>query len=36
MVGGEREAVEPLEPVFRSLAPEGGYLHVGGPAPGTT
>jgi 6-phosphogluconate dehydrogenase len=34
MVGGEREAVEPLEPVFRSLAPEGGYLHVGGPGAG--
>jgi 6-phosphogluconate dehydrogenase len=34
MVGGEREAVEPLEPVFRSLAPENGYLHVGGPGAG--
>jgi 6-phosphogluconate dehydrogenase len=34
MVGGERNAVEPLEPVFRSLAPEGGYLHVGGPGAG--
>ena len=34
MVGGDREAVEPLEPVFRSLAPEGGYLHVGGPGAG--
>jgi 6-phosphogluconate dehydrogenase len=34
MVGGEREAVEPLEPVFRSLAPEGGYLHAGGPGAG--
>ena len=30
MVGGEREAVSRLEPLFRSLAPEGGYLHVGG------
>jgi 6-phosphogluconate dehydrogenase len=29
MVGGDREAVEPLEPVFRSLAPEGGYIHCG-------
>ncbi len=34
MVGGEPEVVSPLEPVFRSLAPEGGYLHVGGPGAG--
>jgi 6-phosphogluconate dehydrogenase len=34
MVGGEKEAVEPLEPLFKSLAPEGGYLHVGGPGAG--
>ena len=34
MVGGEREAVEPLVPIFVSLAPEGGYLHVGGPGAG--
>ena len=34
MVGGEREAVKPLEPIFRSLAPEDGYLHVGGPGAG--
>jgi 6-phosphogluconate dehydrogenase len=34
MVGGEAEAVVPLEPVFRSLAPEDGYLHVGGPGAG--
>jgi 6-phosphogluconate dehydrogenase len=34
MVGGEPEAVQPLEPIFRSLAPEGGYLHVGGPGAG--
>ena len=34
MVGGEKDAVEPLEPIFRSLAPEGGYLHVGGPGAG--
>jgi 6-phosphogluconate dehydrogenase len=34
MVGGEREAVEPLEPIFRSLAPTDGYLHVGGPGAG--
>ena len=34
MVGGERPVVEPLEPIFRSLAPEGGYLHVGGPGSG--
>ena len=29
MVGGDREDVEPLEPIFRSLAPEGGYVHCG-------
>jgi 6-phosphogluconate dehydrogenase len=29
MVGGDREAVEPLEPVFRALAPEDGYIHAG-------
>ena len=34
MVGGDREAVEPLEPIFRSLAPADGYLHVGGPGAG--
>ena len=34
MVGGDEEAVAPLEPIFTSLAPEGGYLHVGGPGAG--
>jgi 6-phosphogluconate dehydrogenase len=34
MVGGEVEAVAPLEPIFRSLAPADGYLHVGGPGAG--
>ena len=34
MVGGERDAVEPLEPIFRSLAPEGGYVHCGPPGAG--
>jgi 6-phosphogluconate dehydrogenase len=29
MVGGDREAVEPLEPIFRALAPENGYVHCG-------
>ena len=29
MVGGPREAVARLEPVFRTLAPADGYLHVG-------
>jgi 6-phosphogluconate dehydrogenase len=29
MVGGEREAVERLEPIFGSLAAEGGFAHVG-------
>jgi 6-phosphogluconate dehydrogenase len=34
MVGGETAAVEPLVPIFTSLAPPGGYLHVGGPGAG--
>ena len=29
MVGGETDVCERLEPVFRTLAPEHGYLHVG-------
>jgi len=29
MVGGDREAVERLEPVFVDLAPVGGYVHTG-------
>ena len=34
MVGGEPDAVQPLEPIFRSLAPEGGYVHCGPPGAG--
>ena len=34
MVGGEPETVAPLVPIFTSLAPPGGYLHVGGPGAG--
>jgi 6-phosphogluconate dehydrogenase len=34
MVGGEREAVAPLEPIFSALAPEGGYIHCGPPGSG--
>ncbi len=34
MVGGEREAVEPLEPIFHALAPDGGYIHCGPPGAG--
>jgi 6-phosphogluconate dehydrogenase len=34
MVGGDREAVAPLEPIFRSLAPQGGYVHCGPPGAG--
>ncbi len=34
MVGGEPAAVKPLEPVFLSLAPEGGYIHAGPPGAG--
>jgi len=30
MVGGEKEPVKRLEPVFKTLAPENGYAHVGG------
>ncbi len=29
MVGGDEEPVERLRPIFESLAPEGGYAHVG-------
>jgi 6-phosphogluconate dehydrogenase len=29
MIGGEKEIVERLAPIFTTLAPEGGYLHVG-------
>ncbi len=34
MVGGEDATVDPLVPIFTSLAPPGGYLHVGGPGAG--
>ena len=35
MVGGEPEAVKPLEPIFRALAPDdGGYVHCGPPGSG--
>ena len=34
MVGGEDATVAPLVPIFTSLAPPGGYLHVGGPGAG--
>ena len=34
MVGGETAAVEPLVPIFTTLAPPNGYLHVGGPGAG--
>ena len=34
MVGGDAAAVDPLVPIFTSLAPPGGYLHVGGPGAG--
>jgi 6-phosphogluconate dehydrogenase len=29
MVGGEKEVMERLEPIFKTLAPKDGYLHVG-------
>jgi 6-phosphogluconate dehydrogenase len=34
MVGGDRDKVAPLEPIFKTLAPEGGYVHTGGPGSG--
>ena len=34
MVGGDPEPVGRLEPIFTSLAPADGYLHVGGPGAG--
>ncbi len=34
MVGGEPAAVQALEPIFHSLAPEGGYIHAGAPGAG--
>jgi 6-phosphogluconate dehydrogenase len=34
MVGGEDEPVQRIEPIFRTLAPEEGYAHVGGPGAG--
>ncbi|MFL5770676.1 MAG: NADP-dependent phosphogluconate dehydrogenase, partial [Chloroflexota bacterium] len=34
MVGGDADPVRRLEPIFLSLAPKGGYLHVGGPGAG--
>ena len=30
MIGGSKEAYERLEPIFRTLAPEDGYLYCGG------
>jgi 6-phosphogluconate dehydrogenase len=34
MVGGELDAFALAEPLFRTLAPQGGYAHVGGPGAG--
>jgi 6-phosphogluconate dehydrogenase len=34
MVGGDPDPVTRLEPIFTSLAPKGGFLHVGGPGAG--
>lgn len=34
MVGGDDAAVRRCEPVFTTLAPDGGYAHVGGPGSG--
>ena len=34
MVGGDADVVAPLVPIFTTLAPDGGYLHVGGPGAG--
>src|SRR5438128_10220093 len=29
MLGGEKQVVERLDPIFKTLAPKDGYLHVG-------
>jgi 6-phosphogluconate dehydrogenase len=34
MVGGKAEVCARLEPIFKTLAPTDGYLHVGGPGAG--
>jgi len=34
MAGGDEDAAQLLEPAFRTLAPENGYAHVGGPGAG--
>ena len=34
MVGGEKEAFARVEPIFKTLAPQDGYLFVGGPGAG--
>lgn len=34
MVGGDDDAVRACEPIFKTLAPEGGYAHVGRPGAG--
>jgi len=34
MVGGDKDAVDPLLPIFTTLAPPNGYMHVGGPGAG--
>jgi len=34
MAGGERDAVEIVEPILRALAVEGGYVHAGPPGAG--
>lgn len=34
MVGGEKEVFAKVEPIFKTLAPQDGYLYVGGPGAG--
>ena len=34
MVGGEKEVFGKVEPIFKTLAPQDGYLYVGGPGSG--
>jgi 6-phosphogluconate dehydrogenase len=34
MIGGSAEAFKTVEPLIKSLAPEGGYMHCGGPGAG--
>jgi 6-phosphogluconate dehydrogenase len=34
MIGGDKTLVDKLEPIFKTLAPEGGFAHIGGSGAG--